>query len=393
MTQLNVYRSIVKIRYHDSPSKGEFLGSGVIISPDGIVLTNNHVIENDSFGSSFGDITVDQLSDVTKPPTESHPATLIVRNDAHDLAVLDVPSLRSNNFIPILGNTDPDAECLEKPVRVIGFPDLGGDCLTITRGIISGFDEQGNLKTDAEINHGNSGGGAFDEMGNFLGVPTFIISGDAGKIGYIVSLARVREWLHRTLKSGLPQSESELRVALTREDIVFGIGDNLDESPRYPRILGKFAAIEMLMKEGVYENVFPQVEFILEKRPHSFLAYHYLGNVYLAVGQYDQAADAYSKALALDPYHVPARGNYAVALIHLKRTEHALEQYEALLKITNDPAEMALAYSNMGRIYALMNEKMQGTRYYQRALDVKPDCDMALDALKELESDRGGAKT
>ena len=387
MTQLDLYRSIVKIRYRDAPSKAEFLGSGVVISPDGIVLTNNHVVENDSFGSSFGDITIHTLTDVTKPPGDSHPASLIVRNDEYDLAILDAPSLRSKVFVPILGTPEPDAQCIERPVRIMGYPGLGGDCFTVTRGIIGGFDEEGNLKTDAEINHGNSGGGAFSEDGTFLGVPTYIISRDAGKIGYIVSVARIRDWLHRTLKRGLPASESPLRAALTRENINFGGHGNLDESPRYPRILGKFAAIEMLMKEGVYENVFPQVDFILEKRPRSFLAYHYLGNAYLAIGDYDQAADAYSTALALDPYHIPALGNYALALIHLKRPERALEQYEALLALTNDPEHQALAYHNMGRIYDLMmKDKEQAKRYYHRALDLKPDFDLAQENLNNLES-------
>ena len=57
---------------------------------------------------------------------------------------------------------------LEKRIRVLGYPPLGGGTITVTRGIVSGFDEIGNLKTDAEINPGNSGGAALDDIDVFL---------------------------------------------------------------------------------------------------------------------------------------------------------------------------------------------------------------------------------
>src|SRR2546430_2071981 len=50
----------------------------------------------------------------------------------------------------------------------------------------------------------------------------------------------------------------------------------------------------------------------------------------------------------------PALGNYALALIHLKRPEHALKKYETLRALTDDPEQRALAYHNMGRIYDLI---------------------------------------
>lgn len=383
--QLPLYRSIVKIRYRDSPSEQEFLGSGVLISRDGIILTNNHVVENESFGTAFGNITVHVLTDITKPPTATYTAKLVVRNEEYDLAILAASELKTEIFVPLLNAPDLNAACIEKPVRVVGYPDLGGECLTVTRGVISGFDEEGNLKTDAEINHGNSGGGAFDENGDFLGIPTFVASDEAGKIGYIIYVIRIRDWLSRTLKTGLPLSETELRRALASENINFE--GNLDESTRHPRILGKFAAIEMLLKEGAYERVVPQVEYILEKRPRSSLAYHYLGDAYLYLGEYDDAAEAYRRALDLNPYDVPARGNYALAMDHLKRPEKALEQYEAVLKVADNPEQKALAYHNMGRMYQEMNEQEQARKYYRKALDLKPDFALASEHLKELQSD------
>jgi len=384
MNQHDLYRSVVKIRYRDSPSNTEFLGSGVLISPKGLVLTNNHVVENESFGTSFGDVSVHVVEDVAKPPTNTYAAELVVRNDMYDLALLWTKGLTADCFVSILTSPHPDAGYLEKPVRVIGFPDLGGDCLTVTRGIVSGFDREGNLKTDAEINHGNSGGGAFDDRGQFLGIPTFVMPGDAGKIGYIVPVNRICEWLSRTLKNGLPASDADLDPYLTRENIDFG--DNQDEDTRYPRIVAKFAAIEMLLKEGVFENIFPQVGYILERRPSSPLAYHYLGDAHLYRGEYDDAALAYRRALALNPYDVPARGNYALTLIHLKRPEAALAEYETVITIADNAEQRALALHNMGRIYDQMAEPEQAKRYYQKALDIKPDFDLVRTALKSPET-------
>jgi serine protease Do len=82
----------------------------------------------------------------------------------------------------------------------IGFPGLGGETVTLTRGTVSGFltDEAGRsrgwIKTDAEINPGNSGGMAINDRGELIGVPTIVVSGEkvTGKIGVIrpINLAR-----------------------------------------------------------------------------------------------------------------------------------------------------------------------------------------------------------
>jgi hypothetical protein len=370
------YRSIVKVRYSDAPGKAEFLGSGVLVSRNGIILTNNHVVENQSLGTSLGTITVHQLTDLTRPPTAVYRAELIVRNDEYDLALIRAAGLRTNEFVSVLQGPDPGADDLEKPVRIMGYPDLGGTSLTITRGVVSGFDEQGNLKTDAEINHGNSGGGAFRENGAFLGLPTFVISEATGKIGYIISVKRIREWLATTMKTGLPHSEDELAKLMTPSNIDFT--RNLDAGSRHPRIMSKFAFVEMSLKDEAYDKVLPVIEQILEERPRSPLAFHYLGDSYLGLQEFAKASDAYNRALTLDPYDVAARGNYAVALTQLGQPERALEQYEALLKISDDPDQKALAYYNMGRLYQNAGRNAEASRYYRLALDLKPDLANAL---------------
>jgi putative serine protease PepD len=78
-------------------------------------------------------------------------------------------------------------------LAIVGFPGLGGETITLTRGTVSGFlaDEAGRprswIKTDAEINPGNSGGMAINENGELIGLLTIVISGRevTGKIGWI----------------------------------------------------------------------------------------------------------------------------------------------------------------------------------------------------------------
>jgi tetratricopeptide (TPR) repeat protein len=65
-----------------------------------------------------------------------------------------------------------------------------------------------------------------------------------------------------------------------------------------------------------------------------------------------------------------------------------LEQYETLLTLTDDVELKALAYHNMGRPYQQMNEKAQARRYYRKAVNLKPDFELAQEHLGELDSPR-----
>lgn len=89
-------------------------------------------------------------------------------------------------------------------VVVAGYPGVGGDTLTVTRGTVSGFldieDGLGRvwLKTDAEINPGNSGGGALDKNGALIGIPTFIVLDKGGALGYVLGIPEAKALLGRS---------------------------------------------------------------------------------------------------------------------------------------------------------------------------------------------------
>ena len=149
------------------------MGSGVIVSPDGYILTNNHVLEEATA------IEI-QLSDGRRAP-----ATVIGTDPDTDLAVLKI----SLGTVPSVALGDSGSLQVGDPVLAIGNPFGVGQ--TVTSGIVSalGRSELGIntfenfIQTDAAINPGNSGGALVDIRGNLVGINTAIYSRTGGYMG------------------------------------------------------------------------------------------------------------------------------------------------------------------------------------------------------------------
>lgn len=149
------------------------LGSGFIISADGFVVTNNHVIEG-----------ADEIEVILTDDTRLE-ATLVGRDPRTDLAVLKV---ESDEDLPFVEFGDSDASRVGDWAMAIGNPfGLGG---TVTAGIISARGRDINsgpyddyIQTDASINRGNSGGPLFNLEGEVIGINTAIFSPSGGSVG------------------------------------------------------------------------------------------------------------------------------------------------------------------------------------------------------------------
>ena len=158
------------------------VGSGVIISEDGYIITNNHVIQVQR-GQAADEIRV-RLGDDTE-----YIATLVGTDDKTDVAVLKI---ESEVALPTVSIADSSKLRVGDVVFAIGNPlDVG---LTATQGIVSalGRDSSGILgpgayenfiQTDAAINLGNSGGALIDAAGRLIGINTAIVSRSGGSIG------------------------------------------------------------------------------------------------------------------------------------------------------------------------------------------------------------------
>ena len=155
------------------------LGSGFIISPDGYVVTNNHVISGRD-----GQKLVDTIT-VTLSDRREYAAKVIGRDPLSDLAVLKI----DGRNLPFVQFGNSQGTRVGDWAIAIGNPfGLGG---TVTAGIVSALHRgiQGGgaydryIQTDASINQGNSGGPLFDLNGNVIGVNTAIFSPTGGNVG------------------------------------------------------------------------------------------------------------------------------------------------------------------------------------------------------------------
>ena len=141
--------------------EGVSSGSGVIISEDGYIVTNNHVIED---GRS---VTI-----IMRDGTE-YPAEIVGSDDVLDIAVLKI---EATGLVPAVIGTSGSVEIGETAV-VIGNP-LGKFGNSVTSGVVSGLDREITIddetmilmQTDAAVNPGNSGGGLFNDRGELIGV-------------------------------------------------------------------------------------------------------------------------------------------------------------------------------------------------------------------------------
>lgn len=181
------------------------LGSGVLISESGYIITNAHVLED-----CEGDLlvaTINNVDDVTKI---KYKATLIEYDLELDLALIKVTQEADGGFIQDnfdYFNLSPSTDIkLGENVEIYGFPTARGNGETyelninLTKGTVSGFEQYAGLKrgylvTDADISYGNSGGSAVDSNGYLIGIPTLGKTEGASWIGYLISVDVVLEWL------------------------------------------------------------------------------------------------------------------------------------------------------------------------------------------------------
>jgi serine protease Do len=165
----------------DSPPTREAgsLGSGFIISPDGYIVTNNHLIQGVN-----GTGTVDSVT-ITLADRREFPARIVGRDSTSDLALLKI----EGSNLPFVNFGDSTRARVGDWIVAIGNPyGLGG---TVTAGIISALHRGGitggaydrYIQTDAAINMGNSGGPMFDMAGNVIGINSALISPTGASVG------------------------------------------------------------------------------------------------------------------------------------------------------------------------------------------------------------------
>jgi len=177
------------------------IGSGVIVRADGVVVTNNHVIQN-----------MQQIR-VTLNDRREFPARVLLADERSDIAVLQLEQVDGD--LPVLRIDDQEEQQVGDLVLAIGNPFGVGQ--TVTNGIISavnrtetGISDSGSfIQTDAAINPGNSGGALVDMDGDLIGINTAIFSrtGSSTGVGFAVPATMVK----RVVDSAIGGAKSVVR--------------------------------------------------------------------------------------------------------------------------------------------------------------------------------------
>lgn len=181
-------------------------GSGVILSEDGYIVTNNHVIDG-----------ANKIS-VTTKDGKTYEATLIGTDATTDLAVIKI---EATGLSPAVMGDSSKLEVGDTAVA-IGNPlgSLGG---TVTSGIISALDREVTidnqkmhlLQTNAAINPGNSGGGLFNDAGELIGIVNAKSSGESIEgLGFAIPMNRAKDIIENLIENGYVKGRASLGVTL-----------------------------------------------------------------------------------------------------------------------------------------------------------------------------------
>ena len=176
------------------PSQGA--GTGVVLTPDGEVLTNAHVV------AGATSIKVNLAGE-----TQSRDATLIAADSANDVALLKITG--ASNLKTVELGSSGDLRVGDDVVAIGNALDLEGG-FTVTRGIVSALNRSidagdggeltGLIQTDAAINPGNSGGPLVNAAGQVIGINT-AVDGQGQNIGFAIAIDKIKPMLDR-LRSG-----------------------------------------------------------------------------------------------------------------------------------------------------------------------------------------------
>ena len=193
---------VVTTNWWGMTTSGAAAGSGFVITEDGYIVTNYHVINVQGAQT----ITVAMYDGTT------YPAEVVGFDEAHDLAVLKIDA--SGLQTVVLG--DSDSLVVGEPVAAIGNP-LGELTFSLTTGVISALDRTVTmssgtvmdlLQTDCAINSGNSGGPLFNEYGEVIGITNAKYSSSSSgqasidNIGFAIPIDQVKDLITQLIETG-----------------------------------------------------------------------------------------------------------------------------------------------------------------------------------------------
>jgi S1-C subfamily serine protease len=195
-TSLTALQSTVMVALPDCG----YMGSGTIISKLGFIMTNEHVVSDD--GTNCNDYIVILVSESgDSDPTPKYLAKIVKENAKLDIAILEITQTYDGSSLPRSFNNmcigDSETISLGDELLIWGYPDVRLESfdslgrIDLSKGFVSGFDSELNLSKKAwislssNISSGNSGGGAYNNKNELVGVPTAVLEGNFSSRGLL----------------------------------------------------------------------------------------------------------------------------------------------------------------------------------------------------------------
>jgi hypothetical protein len=237
----NSYKGIVKIYTYLDDGYGRLQvvqsGSGVIISNDGTILTNYHVITSkDAFDKEFEiALKVCLTTNTTVSPVCKWSADVVAKDESLDIALIKIRNIGLSSR--------SDFEFLDRPavqsfkdgdiVQSLGYPDTGGETITGAAGTITGTVEkffQKWIKTSAYISYGSSGGALVDASGKLIGITTSKNS----EVGYAHDIVDLKDWITANIgKQGVISNiQDRLNGYMTKEQSLTASNSFTNDLPK-----------------------------------------------------------------------------------------------------------------------------------------------------------------
>lgn len=203
--------AVVSINYIDDvfSEYSEAIGSGVVVTSDGLIVTNKHVVEDENIGY-----------EVIFQNGEKYPVEIIVRDKVNDLALIKI-NAKDKKTVRI-STADSDLKLGQKVIAVgnaLGFSN------SVSLGIISGLKREIELdgkviknliQTDAAINMGNSGGALFNSVGDLIGINT-ARTDYADNIGFAIPASLVTELVEKYKKGEIDENSEPAFLGISYE--------------------------------------------------------------------------------------------------------------------------------------------------------------------------------
>lgn len=344
--------AVVQIVTSDSTGKELALGSGFLISPDGKIVTNYHVIRG-------AHSAVVKLSDGAFFPV----AGVWAVNATLDIAILRV----NGSGLPFLRLAPSDNLRVGDHVVAIGSP-LGLEG-TVSDGIISALRAESPgenwIQTTAPVSHGNSGGPLLDMKGDVIGMITWGVNLEEGQnLNFAIPSDEIEPLLasaHQQLSLDAVQSLETPAAAST------ATGGTVDDEQKADSLVAE-GHKSVASKE--YERAIHDFEEAIRINKENPAAWNGLGIAHSLLDQHDEAVVDFKRAVN----YAPNRGGYWVSLgveyLIINKPNDALE---ALQQAVGLKATDATAWLYLGKVYAALHNDEQATRCFKQVTVIEPN--------------------